>query len=174
MYNNSLIELGSFFQLNFSRGNDHFHSNFHKITLYCYSIITYSIGLTSLRLRSENNPRDAIPIRIRKRNASGKLFRKRVRLIEFFTSEGKIIGVKTYQMKRYRPWWPIMRIPKYKHKCTIKTWLVQSCRSALRQSANTTQKHTQHHEHDNTMESHTIIIPVFAGIPSDKPQTAFL
>ena len=34
-------------------------------------------------------------IRIRKRKASGKLFRKRVRFIEFFTSKGRIIGVGT-------------------------------------------------------------------------------
>ena len=92
---NSLNELGSFSQLNFCQVNSNFLSKFHKITLYQHSITTYSIGLNPYDYGQWTTPHDAIPIRIRKRQASGKLFRKLVQLIEFFASEGRIIGVKT-------------------------------------------------------------------------------
>ena len=49
-------------------------------------------------------PRDAIPIRIRKRKASGKLIKTVSDWLRSLPQKGKLLALKLNQMNPYRPW----------------------------------------------------------------------
>ena len=149
MCSNSLNELGSFSQLNFS---GHFHSKFHKITLYCHSVNTYSVGFKIPTITVSEQPHmtlsqfvfiNAKPVESCSENVcpiDWVLYLRRenywrLNLTKWIDIDHGNQGVHM----------SMMSMPTYKHKCTIKTGLVQLCRPTLRQSANTTHKHTQHH-----------------------------
>ena len=55
---------------------------------------------------SEQPPRDAIPIRIRKRKASGKLLENVSDWLSSLPQKGEWLALKLNQMNWYRPWWP--------------------------------------------------------------------